>query len=172
MSVSPGRHLLLMLWVLYCVLYYGSCIFEALLPKCAPSLLASLKFVPFYLNAYHMLIYQGLFEIWTSSPDTYFLSWCAQEPVGGAHSDPMQTSLNIKAVIMKHMKVSSRMCLWLMKSAKLAGSIFLMYRQILGIKFSCRLSTFLHFCVDTLNRNCWRWNPSHCWNKDMRSSGR
>lgn len=40
-----------------------------------------------------------------------------QEPVGGAHSDPVQTSLNIKATIMKHMKVSK--CFnffWLMKA--------------------------------------------------------
>jgi acetyl-CoA carboxylase alpha subunit len=29
-----------------------------------------------------------------------------QEPLGGAHSDPGQTSKNIKAVIMKHMRVS------------------------------------------------------------------
>lgn len=29
-----------------------------------------------------------------------------QEPLGGAHSDPVQTSKNIKAVIMKHMHVS------------------------------------------------------------------
>lgn len=32
---------------------------------------------------------------------------CVQEPLGGAHSDPVQTSKNIKTVIMKYMNVSA-----------------------------------------------------------------
>lgn len=32
---------------------------------------------------------------------------CVQEPLGGAHSDPVQTSKNIKTVIMKYMHVSA-----------------------------------------------------------------
>jgi acetyl-CoA carboxylase alpha subunit len=31
-----------------------------------------------------------------------------KEPIGGAHADPYQASMNVKEVIMKHVKVSGR----------------------------------------------------------------
>lgn len=54
---------------------------------------------------YHSNGYPAWFEVWSPSP------WCrcAQEPVGGAHSDPIQTSKNLKEVILRQMKVSKWM---------------------------------------------------------------
>lgn len=39
--------------------------------------------------------------------DRFVVFSCVQEPLGGAHSDPVQTSKNIKTVIMKYMHVSA-----------------------------------------------------------------
>lgn len=56
---------------------------------------------------------------------------CVQEPLGGAHSDPVQTSKNIKTVIMKYMHVSAlSLIMWdnwtsLLTPAQLTLSVFI-----------------------------------------------